>query len=295
LSHNGQWMAGMAARNDGASVIFALNLTTLTLGAQLALPDLYAGPCRPDPTWGEVEPDWVGISPLGTYLVVQWARDGEERCSGLESFDPTTGAFVGRAYEGHQHGDLGVDTDGSEFFMVWELAGPPPFEGNPALGMRRLPGPSTGVQSPLFLTVLEWGQAGAHISCQGPRGVCLVTTDKALNAGWRALDSEIFLQYTNGSLLRLVHHRSSSCGYWVQPRASLAGDGRYAIFASDWRHGSGGDSCGTLDLGQGEAYLLDLGSGAPSVTPTATPQVTPILLPTVIPSVQANFLPVIRK
>jgi hypothetical protein len=72
LSEDGHWLAGMASRNDGAQVIFALDLQNLALGAQLPIPDLYAGPCEPDPEWGEVEPDWVGVSPLGNYLVVQW-------------------------------------------------------------------------------------------------------------------------------------------------------------------------------------------------------------------------------
>ncbi|NIN95957.1 MAG: hypothetical protein GTO49_13485, partial [Anaerolineae bacterium] len=90
LSRDGRWLAGMASRNDGAQVIFALDLQNLVLGAQLPLPDLYAGPCEPDPVWGEVEPDWVGVSPLGNYLVVQWVRDGTTRCSGLEIFDLQT-------------------------------------------------------------------------------------------------------------------------------------------------------------------------------------------------------------
>jgi len=121
LSRNGTWIGRMATRNDGADVIFALDLQNLILGAQLALPDLYSGPCAPDPDWGEVEPDWVGISPLGNYLVFQWARDGIARCSGLETFDLTSGVFVGRVYDGHQHSDLGVDADGTTEILMQGL------------------------------------------------------------------------------------------------------------------------------------------------------------------------------
>ena len=254
LSEDGHWLAGMVSRNDGGQVIFALDLQNRTLGALLSLSDLYAGPCQPDPIWGEVEPDWVGISPLGRYLVVQWQRDGISRCSGLETFNLQTGTFVGRVYDGHQHGDLGVKADGvTEFFMTFELYHP---SGNLSIGMRELPGTSTA-SPPSYLQVMDW--FGEHISCRGPYGVCLVSTAADPTDGWSALEGEVFLQFTDGSILRLAHHRSSSCGYWVQPRASISRDGRYVVFASDWRYETGTGSCGSgSDLGRGDPYLIDL-------------------------------------
>jgi hypothetical protein len=258
LSEDGRWLAGMVTRDDGESVLFALDIQALTLGALLPLPDLYAGPCDPDPQWGEVEPDWVGVSPLGNYLVVQWVRDGTTRCSGLETFDIQSGAFVGRVYDGHQHGDLGVDSDGvTEFFMTFEMAAPPPDNDRPALGVRQLPGTST-VSPPTYVQVLDWADDG-HISCRGPDGVCLVTYGGWEGDGWTPFERELFLQYTGGSVRRLVHHRSSSCGYWVQPRASISRDGRYVVFASDWGQETGTDSCsGGNDLGAGDPYIIDL-------------------------------------
>ncbi len=252
LSRNGRWMAGMAQRNDGEQVIFALDLQTMSLGATLSLTSLYGGPCAPDPVWGMVEPDWVGVSPLGNYLVVQWTRDGTARCSGLETFNPTNGTFIGRVYDGHQHGDLGLLADGvTEMFMTFELYHP---SGKLAIGYRLLPGTNTA-SAPTYLRTLDW--FGAHISCQGPAGVCLVTTDADPGNGWQALEGEIFLLYTNGAVNRLTHHRSSSCGYWVQPRGSLSANGQFAIFATDW----GADSCsGGFDLGAGDPYVVNLGA-----------------------------------
>jgi len=234
------------------------------LGAQIRLSaDLYGGPCAPDPDWGEVEPDWIGVSPLANYMVVQWTRDGTTRCSGLETFDISSGAFVGRVYDGHQHGDLGVMTDGvTEFFMTYELYHP---SGLLSLGYRTLPGNAT-VQEPVYLRTMDW--VGDHISCKGPDGVCLITTISDTGNGWQPLEGELFLQYLDGSVERLAHHRSSGCGYWVQPRGSLSRDGRYVIFATDW--GSG--ICSSpLDLGAGDAYLIDLqgSSPPPDFTPTA--------------------------
>lgn len=269
LSEDGRWLAGVANRDDGQWVIFALDIQNRTLGAQLPIVDLYEpiGPCTRDPEYGIVDPDWVGVSPLGRYLVMQWTRDGTDRCSGLETFDLQTGAFIGRVYEGHQHGDLGVDSDGdTEFFMTFEMAAPPPNNDRPAIGMRVLPGNAT-FSPPIYLQVLEWG-IGEHISCRGPHGVCLVTAGSWADNGWNPFEAELFLQYIDGSVSRLAHHRSSSCGYWVQPRASISRDGRYVVFASDWGREL---DCG--DMGWGDPYIVDLLAGG---------QWYPIYLPTII-------------
>lgn len=255
LSRDGQWLAGMLTDNTGASVMFSLNLETASLGAILPVAGLYDADCEPDPDWGIIEPDWIGVSPLGNYMMVQWVRDGIERCSGLESFDITTGEFVGRAYDGHQHGDLGVDENGQEFFMTTELSSPED-PNLPAIGYRPLPGTAT-VSESQFLLTMDWADDG-HISCQGPTGVCLVTNGGWLNNGWVPFERELFLLYTNGDVVRLAHHHSTSCGYWVQPRASISADGRYVIFASDWLYEDDHFTCAGNSLGQGDAYVIDL-------------------------------------
>jgi hypothetical protein len=257
LSRDGRWAAGMASSRDGEQIIFALDLEDGALGAQMTVSEFYAGPCRPDPEWGLVEPDWIGVSPLGDYLIIQWPRDGTERCSGLETFDIRSGAFAGRVSDGHQHGDLGLAADGrTQFFMTFEIYHP---SGRLALGIRELPG-DLPVSRPHYVQVTDWN--GEHISCQGPPGVCLVSMSADPADGWSALEGELFLQYLDGSILRLAHHRSTSCGYWVQPRASLSADGRYVVFASDWASGTDNTGCdGGDDLGRGDVYMIDLMPG----------------------------------
>lgn len=251
LSRDGRWLAGLAVRTDGEAVLFSFDLAARALAAELPIGELYAGPCAPDPTWGQVLPDWLAPSPLGRYLVVQWGRDGTERCSGLEALDISSGAFVGRIYDGHAHGDLGITHDGREFFMTWEIYHP---SGSAYLGYRWLPGPAAGATEPDYLVPIDWGSAGQHISCQGPPGVCLVTagTDEAND--WQALEGELFLLALDGSVRRLAHHRSSSCGYWSQPRATISRDGRLALFASDW----GERPCRDSELGSPDPYLLSI-------------------------------------
>jgi len=264
VSDDGRWIAGMVTRSDGGRAMFTLNLESQTVGVLIPLSGLYdSGTCARDPQWGLIEPDWLAPSPLGRYLVVQWPRDGIARCSGLETFDIQTGAFVGRVYDGHQHGDLGVTPDGAnEFFMTFELSAPPPDNNRPAIGVRSLPGTNT-VSEPQFVRVLDWGNS-EHISCRGPAGVCVVTAGTLADNGWNPFEGEIFIQRTDGSVLRIAHHRSSSCGYWVQPRATISRDGRYVAFASDWAIHTGRESCtGGNDLGAGDPYVIDLSSSGP--------------------------------
>lgn len=266
ISEDGRWISGMASLSNGGQGIFALDMQNDTLASQMTLNGLYTSVCQPDPVWGQVEPDWIGVSPLGNYLVVQWARDGTTRCSGMETFQIQTGAFAGRVTDSHQHGDLGILPDGqTEFFMTYEMGHP---SGNMYTGYRELPGTST-VAAPVYLQPVGW-DTGGHISCRGPNGVCLITSAYDPSNGWGPREGELFLQYTDGSVVRLAHHRSTSCGYWVQPRASISRDGCLMIFASDWREFSANDSCGTVELGSGDTYLIDLrGDTGGNQAPTA--------------------------
>jgi MYXO-CTERM domain-containing protein len=54
---------------------------------------------------------------------------------------------------------------------------------------------------------------------------------------------------SNGSVLRLMHHRSSACSYYNEPRATLSPTGRYVLFTSDWASPNCSD--------QGDLYLID--------------------------------------
>lgn len=264
ISRTGEWLAGLATTDSG-QVIFSFHLARLELGAVIDFDGFYTGPCAPDPEWGNVEPDWVGVSPLGRFLVIQWPTDGTGRCQGLETFDVSSGAFVGRVHAGHPHGDLTVLADGvTEVFVTSELSGPgsgerfaggEPGGGDldsnyPALSYRQLPGSAISEQSPVFLYLTDW--VVEHISCRGPIGWCLVTSTLGPeNAEYDPLEGELFVILLDGSgVLRLGHHHSSSDGYWQQPRASVSADGRYVVFDSDWRgEGPGGAT---------SAYVIDL-------------------------------------
>lgn len=254
LSRDGRWLAGMANRFDGERVLFTLDLVNRRLAVELPLSVIYTTHARPDPEWGQIEPDWVGVSPLGNTMVVQWKRDGTAGASGLETFDIQTGAFRGRVMEGHQHGDMNVLADGrTEVFMTFDFTHP---SGDQWLAYRALPGTAT-VSPPVFVRPLAWFTA-AHISGQGPNGTFLVTASNSPGDRQTPFEGEVFLLHTDGRVERLVHHRSTESRYFAQPRATISADGRFVLFASDWgRTGGGGDG------GRADPYLLTLNSDSP--------------------------------
>ncbi len=259
LSHDGRWLAAVATHSGGADIV-AIDLDSKVLGARIGIEGLYQGVCPVDPQWGVVDPDWVGVSPLGTWLVVQWPTDGSGRCAGMEAFDIQTGAFAGQVSTGRQHGDLGLVADWQsapvhqrEVLVTFEIA-----QDGSAVTRRFLPGSPTGPTPGKVLLTLPWGNSD-HISCQGPAGACLVSagpgqwTDEA-TPGWQPFENEIFVVDFDGGVTRVVHHRSSECGYWAQPRASWSRDGRWVVFSSDW----GVDPCAVWDDGEADAYIADL-------------------------------------
>ena len=273
VSENGRYIAGTLRRRDSETVFFALDLETKQLLIEKPLSDFYrSNTCQADPVWGEVGQDWVGVSPDGNYLVLQWKRTGTERCSGLEIFDIHSGAFIKQIMTSTAHGDLGISPSGQNFFMSTILTSP---EDNnfPAIVTYDLP---TGNMN--LIRTTAWGD-GEHISCQGPHGSCLITSVVDVNT---ALHNEIYLQYLDGSVKRLAHHRSSACDYWVQPRASIAKDGSAIVFASDFASQTGKSSC-DAGLEGGEAYMIRLNNSDSQTSPDnnttpSTPSIAEIQL-----------------
>ena len=231
LSRDGQWMSLYIANDgSGSSRLLAINLFEKRIAMNRRLQDM----CIPDPTWGLLEPDWIGVSPNGNYAVVQWVKDDTTLCSGLELYDIETGEFVRRIHTHHAHSDLGLAADGREVLVSFELA----HQDNnnyPAIVLYWLDG------SPKeYLRMVPWYRLD-HVSCQGPAGTWLVTAGN--DEGDPLLRGELYIVYQDGSLRRIAHHRSNSCDYCAQPKATISLDGTRVAFSSDWR-GSCGQSGG---------------------------------------------------
>jgi hypothetical protein len=223
LSRDGQWMSLYIANDGSGNVrLLTVNLFEKRIAMNRRLQDM----CAPDPVWGLLEPDWVGVSPNGNYAVIQWARDGTTLCSGLELYDIETGEFVRRIHTHHSHSDLGLAADGREILVSFELAHPDNTN-YPAIVLYWLDG------SPKkYLRMVPWFRLD-HVSCQGPAGAWLVTAGN--DEGDPLLKGELYIVYQDGSLRRIAHHRSDSCDYWSQPKATISVDGTRVAFSSDWR------------------------------------------------------------
>ena len=277
LSHDGTWVVGMAQRQNTnwtgncrdypeTNDVFAYNLAQNRYGARINIQTLNeGGPCRPND-----RPDWVGVSPLGDYILIQWVAAGTDRCNGLEAFDIESGNFAGRITDHHQHGDIGLVTNWQsapanqrQFFMSFENnLGADNNDYPIEVAYTFLPGSTSG-RGRINSTSLKLASGlPDHISCQGPAGYCLLTTGPGDGPNsWSPFEEEIVVFDLNGNVNRLAHHRSSECAYWAQPRATWSKNGQYALFSSDW----GINSCNVdgsypdwLRLGRVDPYLIEV-------------------------------------
>ena|GEM_PF-2083150 len=280
LSHDGTWVVGMAQRAntnwDGncrdyptTNDVFSYNLKDGRYGARINLETLNSNRrCNHPDTVRWI--DWVAVSPLGDYILIQWVFSGTSPCNGLEVFDIETGAYQGRLTDHTQHGDLGLVEDWQnapanqkQFFMTFEWNNGPDNNDFPVIvGYSYLPGTATGRANTNSTSIKLASGLPDHISCQGPAGYCLVTTGPGDGPNsWSPFEEEVFITDLTGNVNRLTHHQSSECAYWAQPRATWSRDGQYAIFSSDW----GNNSCNVdssypdwLRLGRVDPYVIHI-------------------------------------
>ena len=221
LSRDGEWTAVyITDSGNGNQHIISVNLKEKRVGFERSLVDMGAT----DQSGKLLSPDWVGVSPLGNYVVVQWVRDNTIPASGLELYDIETGAFVRRIYTHHHHSDLGVSNDGKEYVVTSELSSPT-NRNYPGIVVHWLDGSDA-----VHLRPMPWARMG-HFSCQGPDGVILISAGGSFDGAYK---NELYAAYFDGSVRRLVHHRSTSSEYWVQPKASISRDGSKVIWSSNW-------------------------------------------------------------
>ncbi len=252
MSHDGKWITAYLYKQNEELDFVALNVETKKLGAILDRQKLLQ---RCDSIEGG--PNWVAPSPSGKYMVIQWNRDGNTPCSGVEAYDIQTGSYKGHVASHRQHSDMGFDENGNEVYVT-------SYYGNSNfLTTTKFPGKQNfDVDAGYDKIIVDhgWFHFG-HISCQGPAGVCVVSGDYDQGgfAGDDAFSGEIYLVYTSGQaqdneqndnalVQRLAHHRSTTCDYYHQAQPSISRDGKYVIFASDWG-----------DCNQGsDSYIVEL-------------------------------------
>ncbi|MBS3116074.1 hypothetical protein J4421_00605 [Candidatus Woesearchaeota archaeon] len=257
ISRDGRWLTLFVQKRSNDHMVFVLfDLINNKVERELDL----AGRCS------DINPNWVAPSPLKGDIVIQWNPDGEGACNGVEVYDRTTGQYKGHVGSHRGHSDMGIDENNNEIYVTYG------FQNSLFITVTKFPG-SANFKNSYDKIILDvgWGHF-SHLSCQGPKGVCVVTADTNTDApvaGGEPLHNEIYLVYTSGraeegnnagaKIRRLAHHRSSNCDYYHEPQASISADGSYIIFASD------GGNCNS----GADSYLIDLRGSDLSAPPSS--------------------------
>ncbi len=193
--------------------------------------------------------DWVSISPLGNYVVIDYATEVTGPFEGVEVYDRSLTNRLWQKPLGSGHSDVGVDANGDEVLVkgIYDDVS------NTTLVKKfRL---SDG-QETLLLGSMDWSFFN-HISCRNEQRSewCFVSTYDGVGrladstASWLPFEDEIFAVKLDGSqqVQRLAHHHSrrfspttpdsDTSVYWAEPHATVSRKGDRILFGSNWRQG----------------------------------------------------------
>ncbi len=234
LSNDGRLWAVVGERM-GQDVVAVLDLSTGQLAAVIRAANV----------------DWAAVSPSGRYVAVQYARRGTGPTDGLAIHDARSGQLLGHASDHHEHGDLGVDEQGGDVFATMAYTDFCMSGAVPCFSVAPLPD-ALEAETRLDHFAMTPG-VGSYTSCRAVQrgGFCVHGDDLGSNPGSAPMAGELWLsRMRDGAVLRLAHHRSSSCDYYNTTRPSLSPRGSYAVFTSDWAR----PNC----QGEADLYLVDL-------------------------------------
>ncbi len=212
MDREGRWVAVYIdqAQSGGPRIVTA-DIIERQKGADIAISALGC----------QFEPDWVGVDPTGTYLLVQSVQDGRGQCMGLWAHDIRSGAPIRQLTDHHNHGTTGLSGDGRPYFLSTELTHPND-NGSPGIYRYWLDDARREVVGP----PLPWG-ALAHVSCLGDPGEACVVSGSDEFPG--QFSGQIWRLDYDGTRTVLEPHNANGCDYWGQPQATVGPGGRYAF------------------------------------------------------------------
>lgn len=206
--------------------------------------------------------DWLSISPLGNYVIVDYADTDTGRWHGVEVYDRNLN-FLWQKPLGAGHTDYGIDSDSSEV-LIMDV-----YDTDSNLTYIRKFELSDGSQTNLLAISPEFD---IHESCRATNrlGWVLVSTfdfvgrltDDSLT--WLPFEDEVFALNMDGSgsVQRYAHHHSrryspqtpdsDNSVYFSEPHATTNHDGTKILWGSNWRLNIGIDT--SVD-----AYIADVG------------------------------------
>ena len=177
--------------------------------------------------WGtgdDHELDWISISPLGNYILINWDQDPDAPYSTLvgaiDQYDLNFN-FVRRLSERAGHGDIGVNAQGQEVYVQFE------YGSRNGIWMYNL---EDGIET----QILPDKYNGGHVSCRNyrRRGWCYLATK---SEGWR----DVFALKLDDS--GLVNRFAQTLATNGNAQGGVSPDGTKIIFQSDWNGETGGE------------------------------------------------------
>ncbi len=205
--------------------------------------------------------DWISISPLGNYVIVDFATELNTPFNGIEVYDNKFN-FIWRKPLGAGHSDYGLDSNGVEVLImdVYRADSNRTFITKYQL--------KDGMSTTLLSLHPDFD---LHESCRAmsrPGWVYISTfdfvgrlTDDSLS--WLPFEDEIFALKMDGSgsVQRYAHHHSrrysprtpnsDNSVYFSEPHATISNSGKRILFGSNWRTNMDQDT--SVD-----AYIVDL-------------------------------------
>jgi hypothetical protein len=205
--------------------------------------------------------DWVGMSPLGNWVLVgadaDWPPSGRT-LGGLNLADKQLLQFHRLAYA-TAHADVGLDVDGNEVIVMqnsrtdyvdliplnWDtrpVTEDSDYQKSSITPLVRL---FSSDSSPYGL------KSGIHISCNAPGYAVISTFTPPQVEGRNWLDRTISLvrlsrQKPAVFYLAKIHNTTES--YWEETQATISGDGAKVVWASNWGR----------DVGKDHYFLMQL-------------------------------------
>jgi hypothetical protein len=214
-SLDGKWVAPLATSPSGEQVTFAFNLKSKQK--------------YPDIDLTGVTVDWVSISALGRYIVVNGVINGKPDSTQVYDLRGNQVGDQWTEYGRPSHYDLTTDQHGDEVAVGVSKSAP----GNGRVIKRRLRDGE--------VTVLTSGGYASHTSARA-----------TLNPGWVLVTynyvGDVWLPYRNELVavkldgtgaLRLGHLQANVTDYEAESHGVLSPDGMRAVFASNWNASSG--------------------------------------------------------
>jgi hypothetical protein len=223
------------------------------------------------------EIDWVGMSYLGTYVLIGGDYNNGGELQGLTMANRELTRFHRLDYS-TAHSDVGLDIDGKEVIVMqntqtdyidmiplgWEtkpiLQAGGSYQGTNRIKLVRLyyaSGSAHGMS------------AGIHISCNSP-GFCLVSTyleEEYSEKNW--LDRSnilVKLDKTKPQAFYLAKVYNTCGAYWEETQATISNDGAKVIWTSNWNKGVGSEQSFLMQLDMPANWKNQLGGGTNGAT-----------------------------